>query len=231
MPYGPLFCIIVHWCVMLWVVWWMLVRWNHQFYAVLGFCRQTNEYFQEVQGWRWSSIFSSKLTGLNYRMIKNVPVNCISDNPKFYQGTMCALNLFMLPNRMNFNVYLFYYFFLILKLRAQMPELCHSHPNAPQWWSWNQNQSSNAWVVPPWPLKANFGLWPLRPHFKLLDLKKCRLACSFSWLMQILASGSYEIASYILYFLCLFKILKTKWTKITDQILKGLLYEIHLLID
>ena len=48
--------------------------------------------------------------------------------------------------------------------------------------------------------------------------------------MQILASGSYERASYILYYLFL-SVLKTKQTKITDQILKGLLYEIHLLVD
>ena len=41
-----------------------------------------------------------------------------------------------------------------------------------------------------------------------------------------------ELATYSITYFCLFKILKTKETKITDQILlKGLLYEIHLLVD
>ena len=41
-----------------------------------------------------------------------------------------------------------------------------------------------------------------------------------------------ELATYSITYFCLFKILKTKLTKITDQILlKGLLYEIHLLVD
>ena len=42
-----------------------------------------------------------------------------------------------------------------------------------------------------------------------------------------------ELATYSITYFCLFKILKNKAkrTKITDQILKGLLHEIHLLVD